>query len=208
MCTVSSLAFIKHFYPNFKTIFFVDKFTKEYYKSFGILELFDEVNDTLLDQEVFIDKSIFWAAGKIIAQREIKGPTITLDLDFWIFSDIEKLGKTYQDEIEGMGKKLEAKVKKYQAEQNVQTKEINESRALEVQQENQRYEQLRQTAYQEMQKKQAEGLNPIIEKAQKAIEDVAAAKGIVYVFDSSVGKGLLVSKGEDLFNAVKAKLGF
>lgn len=123
-------------------------------------------------------------------------------------SDIEKLGKTYQDEIEGMGKKLEAKVKKYQAEQNAQTKEINESRALEVQQENQRYEQLRQTAYQEMQKKQAEGLNPIIEKAQKAIEDVAAAKGIVYVFDSSVGKGLLVSKGEDLFNAVKAKLGF
>ncbi|WP_445747680.1 OmpH family outer membrane protein [Polaribacter sp.] len=123
-------------------------------------------------------------------------------------SDIEKLGKTYQDEIEGMGKKLEAKVKKYQAEQNAQTKEINESRALEVQQENQRYEQLRQTAYQEMQKKQAEGLNPIIEKAQKAIEDVAAAKGIVYVFDSSLGKGLIVSKGEDLFNAVKAKLGF
>ena len=61
-------------------------------------------------------------------------------------ADIEKLGKTYQDEIEGMGKKLEAKVKKYQAEQNAQTKEINESRALEVQQENQRYEQLRQTA--------------------------------------------------------------
>jgi outer membrane protein len=122
--------------------------------------------------------------------------------------DIEKLQKTYQDEIEGMGKKLEAKVKKYQAEQNAQTKEINETRALEVQQENQRYEQLRQTAYQEMQKKQAEGLNPIIEKAQKAIEDVAAAKGIVYVFDSSVGKGLIVSKGEDLYNAVKAKLGF
>lgn len=122
--------------------------------------------------------------------------------------DIEKLGKTYQDEIEGMGKKLDAKIKKYQAEQNTQTKEINETRALEVQQENQRYENLRQTAYQEMQKKQAEGLNPIIEKAQKAVEDVAAAKGIVYVFDASVGKGLLVSKGEDLYAAVKTKLGF
>lgn len=122
--------------------------------------------------------------------------------------DIEKLGKTYQDEIEGMGKKLDAKIKKYQAEQNTQTKEINETRALEVQQENQRYENLRQTAYQEMQKKQAEGLNPIIEKAQKAVNDVADAKGIVYVFDASVGKGLLVSKGEDLYAAVKTKLGF
>jgi outer membrane protein len=68
-------------------------------------------------------------------------------------ADIEKLGKTYQDEIEGMAKKLDAKMKKYTAEQNNQTKEINEIRAKEVQTDNQRYEQLRQTAYQEMQKK-------------------------------------------------------
>jgi|TARA_R110001592_G_scaffold54875_3_gene168165 outer membrane protein len=122
--------------------------------------------------------------------------------------DIEKLGKTYQDEIEGMAKKLDAKMKKYTAEQNTQTQEINETRAQEVQQERARYEQLRQTAYQEMQKKQAEGLEPIIEKAQKAIEEVAAAKSIVYVLDASLGKGLLVSKGDDLFGAVKTKLGF
>jgi outer membrane protein len=122
--------------------------------------------------------------------------------------DIEKLGKTYQDEIEGMAKKLDAKMKKYTAEQNAQTQEINESRAQEVQQERARYESLRQTAYQEMQKKQAEGLEPIIQKAQKAIEEVAAAKGILYVLDASVGKGLLVSKGDDLFGAVKTKLGF
>ncbi|MDP5106228.1 MAG: OmpH family outer membrane protein [Polaribacter sp.] len=122
--------------------------------------------------------------------------------------DIEKLGKTYQDEIEGMAKKLDAKMKKYTAEQNAQTQDINETRAQEVQQERARYEQLRQTAYQEMQKKQAEGLEPIIEKAQKAIEDVAAAKGILYVLDASIGKGLLVTKGEDLFGAVKSKLGF
>ena len=59
-----------------------------------------------------------------------------------------------------------------------------------------------------MQKKQNDGLQPIIEKAQKAIEAVATTKGVVYVLDASVGKGLLVKKGEDLFSAVKAKLGF
>ncbi|WP_298782472.1 OmpH family outer membrane protein [uncultured Polaribacter sp.] len=122
--------------------------------------------------------------------------------------DIEKLGKTYQDEIEGMGKKLEAKIQKYTTESQTQAKEINDTRAKEVQQERARYEGLRQTAYEEMQKKQNNGLKPIIEKARKAIEDVAAAKGIVYVLDSTVGKGLLVSKGEDLYGAVKAKLGF
>ncbi|MGK0414384.1 MAG: outer membrane protein [Polaribacter sp.] len=122
--------------------------------------------------------------------------------------DIEKLGKTYQDEVEGMAKKLDAKMKKYTAEQPSQTKEINEIRAQEVQQENARYEQLRQTAYQDMQKKQAEGLQPIIETAQKAIDEVATSKSILYVFDASMGKGLLVKKGEDLYAAVKAKLGF
>lgn len=122
--------------------------------------------------------------------------------------DMEKLGKTYQDEVEGMAKKLDAKMKKYTAEQPSQTKEINEIRAQEVQQENARYEQLRQTAYQDMQKKQAEGLKPIIEIAQKAIDEVAATKSILYVFDASLGKGLLVKKGEDLFADVKTKLGF
>ena len=123
-------------------------------------------------------------------------------------TDLEKLGKTYQDEIEGMRKKLDAKIKKYTAEQASQTEEINKIRAQEVQQENARFEQLRQTAQQESQKKYYDGLDPIIKKAQKAIEDVATAKGIVYVLDASAGKGLLVTKGEDLYAAVKAKLGF
>lgn len=123
-------------------------------------------------------------------------------------SQIEKLGKTYQDEIEGMGKKLEAKMKKYTAEQATQTEDTNKKRAAEVQQERAQFEQSRQVAYEEIQKKQNSDLAPIVEKAQKAVEEVAASKGILYVLDASVGKGLLVKKGEDLYDAVKAKLGF
>ena len=124
-------------------------------------------------------------------------------------AEMDKLGKTYQDDIEGMAKKLEAKVKKYTAEQATQTQVSNEKRAMEVQQDKAKIEQFRQVAYQEMQKKQREKLVPILEKAQKAIQDVAAAKGIIYVFDSANGKGLIVfEKGEDIYNAVKTKLGF
>lgn len=92
MCTVSNLAFIKHYYPDFHTILFVDSFTKSYYESFGITELFDEINDTLLEQHVDIDKTIFWAAGKLMAQRITTGPTLTMDLDFWVHSDISMFG--------------------------------------------------------------------------------------------------------------------
>ncbi len=123
-------------------------------------------------------------------------------------SDIEKLGKTYQDDIEGMGKKIEATQKKYIAESQSQTQQKNEERAQELQGEAAKLEQLRRTAYQDMEKRQNDGLKPIIEKAQKAIEEVAADKGILYVLDASLGKGLLVKKGEDIYSAVKTKLGF
>lgn len=92
LCTICTLAFVKHFYPDFHTTFFVDEFTKKYYESFGILRLFDEVNETLLRRELKIDKDVFWAAGKLLAQRETKGPTLTLDLDFFLSSDLEVLG--------------------------------------------------------------------------------------------------------------------
>jgi outer membrane protein len=121
---------------------------------------------------------------------------------------MEKLGKTYQDEILGMEKELESTRKKYIAESNTQTQGTNDKRAQELQAQNAKVEQARRFAYQDMQKKQNDGLQPIIEKAQKAIDEVAAAKGVLYVLDASVGKGLLVKKGQDIFNAVKAKLGF
>jgi len=142
--------------------------------------------------------------GHIDLQKLVAEMPATIKLK----ADMDKLAKTYQDEVEAMGKKLDAKIKKYTQEQPTQTEEINKMRAQEVNDEQRRYEQLRQTAYQDMQKKQAEGLEPIIKQAQKAIEDVAAAQGIEYVLDASVGQGLLVKKGTDLFAAVKAKLGF
>ena len=48
-------------------------------------------------------------------------------------ANLEKIGKTYQGEIEGMKKKLEAKYQKYTAEQATQTEETNKKRAEEVQ---------------------------------------------------------------------------
>ncbi|WP_299107952.1 OmpH family outer membrane protein [uncultured Tenacibaculum sp.] len=124
-------------------------------------------------------------------------------------ADLEKLNKTYQDEIEGMFKKYQAKVNKYEAEGKNQTKEVNIKRAQEVQEDARKIEQARQAAAQEMQKKYQEKTLPILKKAEEAIKAVAAEKGIIYVLDAAPGKGLIVyDKGEDIYGAVKAKLGF
>uniref|UniRef100_UPI0030DCA2D9 OmpH family outer membrane protein n=1 Tax=uncultured Polaribacter sp. TaxID=174711 RepID=UPI0030DCA2D9 len=57
---------------------------------------------------------------------------------------LEKLGKSYQSEIEGLKKKLEAKVQKYTAEQATQTETTNKERAQEVQLDKARFDQAQQ----------------------------------------------------------------
>jgi outer membrane protein len=99
------------------------------------------------------------------------------------------------------------KIQKYTAEQAQQTEDTNKQRAQEVQVDNSRVQQAEQAAYQDIQEKQNNKLAPIIEKARKAISEVAKAKQILYVLDGSAGRGLLVADGENLYDAVKAKLG-
>ncbi|MFY7671907.1 OmpH family outer membrane protein [Tenacibaculum sp. MEBiC06402] len=124
-------------------------------------------------------------------------------------AELEKLRTTYRNDIEGMFKKLEAKVKKYEAEGKTQTQEVNVKRAQEVQLDRQKIAQAEQTMNQEMAKRYQEKTLPILKKAEDAIKAVAAEKGFVYVMDASPGKGLIVyEKGDDIFAAVKAKLGF
>lgn len=124
-------------------------------------------------------------------------------------ADLEKLNKTYRDDIEAMFKRLEAKVKKYEAEGKNQTQEENQKRAAEVQQDRLKIQQAEQAASKDMQAKYQAKTLPILKKAEDAIKAVAAEKGITYVFDAAPGKGLIVyDKGEDIYNAVKAKLGF
>lgn len=124
-------------------------------------------------------------------------------------AELERLQKTYRDDIQGMFKKLEAKVKKYEAEGKSQTQETNQKRAIEVQQERARIAQAEQTMSQEMAKKYREKTTPILKKAEDAIKAVAAEKGFIYVLDAAPGKGLIVyDKGENIYSAVKAKLGF
>ena len=124
-------------------------------------------------------------------------------------AELEKLKKTYDDDIQAMVNDLKSKITKYEAEGKSQTQEENQKRALEVQQDRQKIVQAEQTAAQELQKKYQERSIPIIEKAQNAIKAVAAEKGIIYVFDAAPGKGLIVyEKGESIYNAVKTKLGF
>ena len=165
-----------------------------------------------LFRKLFVTIILFTAFSTIQAQK-----IAHIDSEQLLFSmpetktmqtELKKVEQTYGDEYGELAKSIEAKVKKYTAEGPTQTDAKNQERQLELKTLEQKMQKFGQAAQSEIQKKQFDLLKPIVEKAQKAVKDVAAEKGIIYVFDSSPGKGLIVfDKGEDLLPAVKVKLG-
>jgi len=123
-------------------------------------------------------------------------------------AEIQKIGKTYETEIQASLEELQNKAKQYQAEAEGQTQEENEKRALEIDGMRQSIAQYQQQAQQDIEKKKFDLLKPITEKAKAAIQKVARAQGFEYVLDSTVGGGVILADGKDLMADVKKELGF
>lgn len=122
-------------------------------------------------------------------------------------SQLEKLQKTYDTAIKDMAKEFEAKVKQYGAEETTKTQEENAKRVEEVQGMERNISAYRQQALQDLQKKEVDVYQPILEKARAAIQKVARAKGFQYVLDSATGNGVILADGYDLLMDVKKELG-
>ena len=119
-------------------------------------------------------------------------------------AEMEKLGKTYEADIQSMRTELQTKMKQYDAEAATKTQEENEKRVVEVQKMQQDIQQYAGNAQQELQKKEVDLLKPIQEKAFAAINKVAKAQGFQYVLDEAT---LLVAEGKDILTDVKKELG-
>lgn len=122
-------------------------------------------------------------------------------------SQLEKLQKTYDAEIKSMMKEWEAKVKQYDGEAASKTEEENLKRVQEVQGMQKNIGDYRNQALQDLQKKEVDLLQPILEKARTAIQKVARGQGVQYVLDSATGNGVILADGTDLLADVKKELG-
>ncbi|HLV14314.1 MAG TPA: OmpH family outer membrane protein [Xanthomarina sp.] len=122
-------------------------------------------------------------------------------------AEMDKLGKTYEADIQSMVTEYQNKMKQYEAESGTKTDEENQKRIVEVQTMQQNIQQYQGQAQQEMQKKEIDLLKPITEKAKAAILKVARAQGFDYVLDSTQGGGVIMSDGKNLLDDVKKELG-
>ena len=112
-----------------------------------------------------------------------------------------------QNQMTTMQAELENKFMEYQANQATLSNIIIQTKEREIQDLQGRIEEFNQQAQQDLGQKEQELTAPIIEKARKAVEDVAKENGYTYIFNSTEGLLLYASPSDDVMPLVKAKLG-
>ena len=122
--------------------------------------------------------------------------------------DLKKWEEEKNNELEDLRAAIEAKANDYNAIALELSNEENEENVKEIEvMENNMFDYMRQSQ-KEYQKKHDLLTQPIIEKANNAIEAVGKEQGFDYVIDSSKGQGLLLADGTDIMADVKIYLGF
>jgi len=126
------------------------------------------------------------------------------------YTKIQDEIKTYQDQIKAMQDEYDRKATEYQtilAAIPPPSELIKQAKIEDLQDLQARIEKFQTSAQEALQKKQTELLQPIIDKAKKAIEEVGKENGFTYIFDSALGSLLYTDGGEDIMPLVKKKLG-
>ncbi|MBL7970749.1 MAG: OmpH family outer membrane protein [Prolixibacteraceae bacterium] len=124
----------------------------------------------------------------------------------------EKQFTAYQKELEDalgvMQKEFQTLYMEYATKRDSLTETVRKLKEDDLNAKNERIQTYQQTAQQQLQAKQGELLKPVFDKAEKAVKDVGAEKGLIYVFDMSSRTILYNSKESlDLLPLVKTKLG-
>ena len=123
-----------------------------------------------------------------------------------IQTEIESAAGEYEQEILRMQGDLEGKVAEYQQKAESWPVAIRSQKEQEITQDQQGLEQFYATVQQELGLLEQSLLEPMIERARKAIEEVGTEEGFTYIFDTSTGS-TVYNGGEDVLALVKAKLG-
>ena len=120
--------------------------------------------------------------------------------------DLQAFAQEYETQLNSMKEDYQAKVTYINDNGQGLPEAILQTKVNEIQQLEQNIIQLEQQAQIDLSQREAELIQPMVEKVNAAVEEVAKAEGFTYIIDSSAGV-LLYSGGTDVGQQVKAKLG-
>jgi outer membrane protein len=120
---------------------------------------------------------------------------------------MEKYVQTLQGELQTMQSELEMKGADYQKNLAGMSSIIKATKEKEITDLQGRIEAFQQSAQQDLQTKNAELIAPFVDKAKKAIKDVAKEGGFAYILNANEQILLYSDGGEDITPLLKKKLG-
>ena len=120
---------------------------------------------------------------------------------------LKDYSKALETQFQSMQSELETKYNDFVANQATYSDLIKQMKQKELEDLQKRIQDFQQSAQEDVQKKEQELLKPIIDKAKKAIEDVAKENGYNYIFDRGLQVLLYADPTEDVTALVKKKLG-
>ena len=161
---------------------------------------------------ILIAACLFAFGGNAVAQKNIKLGHINSQELLQIMPGRDTAQATLQKEaaeiestLKTMQSELERISNEFMQKQAEWTELIRNTKRSEIQDMQTRIQAFYENAQKQLQEREAELTKPIVDRAKKAIEDVAREGGYTYIFD---GATLLYSQdSEDIMPQVKKKLG-
>ena len=122
-------------------------------------------------------------------------------------TDLEALGKQYENDLKLMQEELKKKYEAYEKEQATLPANIKQRRESEIAELQQRFQQSIQDNQQALAKEEQEKMQPIQKKLLDAIAAVGQEGGYVYIMQTGAVLYISTTLSKDVTAEVKAKLG-
>ena len=120
---------------------------------------------------------------------------------------LQDYGKMLENQLQSMYGEYQTKVQDYQANSSTMSDIIRQTKEKELADLETRIQSFQQQADTDLQNKQVELLQPLLDKAKNAINAVAKENGYTYILDVGTGAFLYYETGDNILPKVKAKLG-
>lgn len=157
---------------------------------------------------------LFVFGGSAMAQKNIKLGHINSNDLMQIMPGRDSAQTVLQAEVQEleatlktMQGEMEKRYNEYMENQSGWTELIRNTKQREIQDMGARIQEFQENAQKQLQQREQELLKPIIDRAKKAISDVAAEGGYTYILDSGTGTVLFSQDSDDIMPQVKKKLG-
>ena len=122
--------------------------------------------------------------------------------------ELQEYAKKLEDQLEIMQVEYNRKIQEYLENQETYSNIIKQTKERELQEIQNRIQEFQMGAQEDLQQKESQLIQPILQKAETAINEVAKERNLIYVFDVSSRVVLYYSESsENILPLVKTKLG-